>query len=86
MLRGTILDKFSRHFECPEKGAHKLYFGSSELSVVDKREFRILPSHYQRQAGMSFAQIAAELDARNMFTRTGRAWSAMQVSRILQRA
>lgn len=39
-----------------------------------------------RENGMTLAAIAAELDARGIFTRTGRTWSAMQVSRLLARA
>jgi DNA invertase Pin-like site-specific DNA recombinase len=35
---------------------------------------------------LSLAAIASELDARGIFTRTGRTWSAMQVSRLLARA
>ena len=35
---------------------------------------------------LTLAAIASELDARGIFTRTGRTWSAMQVSRLLARA
>jgi DNA invertase Pin-like site-specific DNA recombinase len=34
---------------------------------------------------LTLAGIASELDARGIFTRTGRTWSAMQVSRLLAR-
>jgi DNA invertase Pin-like site-specific DNA recombinase len=39
-----------------------------------------------RDKGLTLVAIASELDARGIFTRTGRTWSAMQVSRLLARA
>jgi DNA invertase Pin-like site-specific DNA recombinase len=38
-----------------------------------------------RSGGMTLAEIATELDARGIFTRTGKTWSAMQVSRLVER-
>lgn len=39
-----------------------------------------------RDKGMTLAAIASELVANGIFTRTGKEWSAMQVSRLLARA
>jgi DNA invertase Pin-like site-specific DNA recombinase len=38
-----------------------------------------------RAVGMSLSGIARELGERGIFSRTGRSWSAMQVSRLLKR-
>jgi len=39
-----------------------------------------------RERGLTLTEIAQELVRRGLFTRTGREWSAMQVSRLLERA
>lgn len=39
-----------------------------------------------RSRGMTFTQIAQELDDRGLYTRTGCQWNAMQVWRLLDRA
>jgi DNA invertase Pin-like site-specific DNA recombinase len=39
-----------------------------------------------RVGGLSLQAIALELDARGLFTRTGRPWNAVQVSRVLKYA
>jgi DNA invertase Pin-like site-specific DNA recombinase len=39
-----------------------------------------------RSAGLTLLEIAKALDARGIFTRTGRTWNPMQISRLLNRA
>jgi DNA invertase Pin-like site-specific DNA recombinase len=62
--------------------------GSERTATVAREanaEATAIASDLHRQ-GSSLRAIAAELDTRGIATRTGKTWSAMQVSRLLRRA
>jgi DNA invertase Pin-like site-specific DNA recombinase len=71
--------KFNR--QASMKGAKR----TASLARVANAEPKAIAIR-MRSSGMSLSAIARELNGSGVFSRTGRAWSAMQVSRILQRA